>query len=150
MIVYQTDQTGIFVGTTTADESPLQPGVFLIPAGCVTDPPPALAANELARFVDGAWLVEPIPEPEPEPEPPPPVEPPPPTKLFKATIWRRATDAEAEAMRFALSQAPVRLQEIFAAAQYLDTTDDDFPALRAGIAAALGEPRADELLAPEF
>lgn len=59
MNVYQTDQDGYFVGEVEARESPLDPGAFLIPAGCVTAAPPATAANEAAQFVDGAWVVQP-------------------------------------------------------------------------------------------
>lgn len=70
------------------------------------------------------------------------------TKLPKAELWRRCTDEEAEALADALSQAPLRLQMIFQAAQYLDTTDADYPALRAGVVAALGEERAGVVLAP--
>lgn len=71
--VYQTDAYGVFVGITSADESPLEPGVFLIPAGCVEVKPPKFDANtQLARFVEGKWLIEAIPAPEPEPEPEPP------------------------------------------------------------------------------
>ena len=39
-IVYQTNYSGLFVGETIADESPLEPDVFLIPAGCVELAPP--------------------------------------------------------------------------------------------------------------
>lgn len=39
--VYQTNYSGLFVGETLADESPLEPDVFLIPAGCVETPPPS-------------------------------------------------------------------------------------------------------------
>ena len=38
--VYQTNYSGLFVGETLADESPLEPDVFLIPAGCVETAPP--------------------------------------------------------------------------------------------------------------
>lgn len=72
--VYQTDQSGIFVGVVAADESPLEPGVFLIPAGCVETPPPQIPADMAARWVNGKWVLETIPvapasPPEPEPEP---------------------------------------------------------------------------------
>lgn len=38
--VYQTNFAGLFVGKTIADESPLEPGVYPLPAGCVETPPP--------------------------------------------------------------------------------------------------------------
>ena len=40
-VVYQTNYSGLFVGETLADESPLEPGVFAIPAGCVETAPPS-------------------------------------------------------------------------------------------------------------
>ncbi|MFC5509263.1 hypothetical protein [Bosea massiliensis] len=83
---------------------------------------------------------------EPAPEA---VDPPPLTRLAKADLWRRCTDEEAEVLHNALSQAPFRLRLIFEAAQYLDSTDPDYPALRAGVVAALGEVRAAIILSPE-
>ena len=38
--VYQYDLAGMYVGQTDADESPLEPGVFLIPARCAEVSPP--------------------------------------------------------------------------------------------------------------
>lgn len=70
------------------------------------------------------------------------------TRLLKAELWRRLSDDEAEALDAALVAAPARLRRIYEAATYLDTTDADYPALRAGIVAALGEARADEVLSP--
>lgn len=70
MIVYQT-HNGIFVGVTVADPSPLEENVWLIPDGCVTEPPPALAEGQTAKWEGTHWtIVEPevvVPEPEPEP-----------------------------------------------------------------------------------
>lgn len=37
---YQTDGAGHFVSETVADESPLEPGVYLVPAGAVMKAPP--------------------------------------------------------------------------------------------------------------
>lgn len=73
-----------------------------------------------------------------------------PAVIYKADIFRRATEDEAEAMTAALSQASARLQGIFAGAQMLSTDDPDFPMIRAGIIAAVGETRADQLLAPSI
>lgn len=39
-IAYQTDRAGMYLGTVDADESPLEPGVFLMPARCVEIAPP--------------------------------------------------------------------------------------------------------------
>lgn len=79
-----------------------------------------------------------------------PPELPQPTRLAKAELWRRCSDREVEALAFALSQAPLRLQMIFRDCDYLDTTDADYPALRGGIAAALGDDRAAEVLQPTY
>ncbi len=73
-----------------------------------------------------------------------------PKRLSKATLWRRATDEEAEILDATLAAMPARMRRIFDGAGYLDHADDYFPDLRAGIAAALNsEERADELLEPE-
>lgn len=58
MIVYQTDHDGVFRGPIEADESPLEPGVFLIPAGCVEEAPPSIPSGSVARLVDGSWQIE--------------------------------------------------------------------------------------------
>jgi hypothetical protein len=51
MQVYQTDDVGFWTGEViTADESPMQEGVFLIPRGCVPAAPPALAGGERALW----------------------------------------------------------------------------------------------------
>lgn len=37
---YQTDAAGLLIGDTEADESPMEPGVYLLPAGATLTPPP--------------------------------------------------------------------------------------------------------------
>ncbi len=71
MNVYQTDLNGVFVGTTTADQDPLDSTNWLIPAGCVEAAPPTIADSQLAKWNGTEWVVETIPvvEPDPEPEP---------------------------------------------------------------------------------
>lgn len=68
MLLYQTDRSGFLVGPVEAIESPLEPGVFLIPAGCIEAQPPALGEGQRARWDGEGWaIVEPEPDPEPEP-----------------------------------------------------------------------------------
>lgn len=71
--VYQTDFDGYYVGPTLADESPLEPGVYLIPGGAIEQVPPSLSNGQRARWVNGAWTVE-IAPPPPEPPVPTPAE----------------------------------------------------------------------------
>lgn len=68
--VYQTDADGVFIGETVADESPLEKGVYLIPAGCVVTPPPPFLAGHYRAWQGGVWVQIAIPEPEAPPPPP--------------------------------------------------------------------------------
>lgn len=68
MIVYQIDGNGRYLGPIACDESPLEPGVFLIPFGTVNTPPPSTSGREFAVWSNGSWEIE-IEPPEPEPEP---------------------------------------------------------------------------------
>lgn len=72
-IVCQLDDDGYFVGTTVADESPLEPGTYHIPRAAVDASLPEIPENHKAKWNNG-WIYEPIPGPEPEPEPPNPYE----------------------------------------------------------------------------
>lgn len=73
MIVCQLDNQGYFIGITTADESPLEPGVYLLPSGCIQTNIPNVPDGKLAKWNNG-WVFEDIPQPEPEPAPPTPEE----------------------------------------------------------------------------
>lgn len=57
MKVYQTDSRGFYVGEATADRSPLEEGVWLIPGGCVTVAPPEPQEGKRARWVNGQWYM---------------------------------------------------------------------------------------------
>lgn len=61
-LVSQLDNHGYFVASVIADESPLEPGVFLFPAGSVDIAPPTVALGQRARFDDGKFVFETIPE----------------------------------------------------------------------------------------
>jgi hypothetical protein len=68
--VIQLDAEGYFVGFTVADLSPLEPGVYLLPAGAMDAPVPTVPEGQRAKW-NGAWVFEDIPQPEPESEPEP-------------------------------------------------------------------------------
>jgi len=48
-LISQLNADGYFVGTATADESPLEPGVFLIPGGAVDMAPPDLQPGKVYK-----------------------------------------------------------------------------------------------------
>jgi hypothetical protein len=69
-------ETGVFIGVDFAQESPLEPGVFLLPAGATFVEPPQVAEGEQAVWGGESWSVQdipvsPTPEPTPTPEPGP-------------------------------------------------------------------------------
>ncbi|MDR1350850.1 MAG: hypothetical protein LBJ59_08785 [Zoogloeaceae bacterium] len=73
--VSQLDADGYFIHPVNADLSPLEPGVFLIPADAVDAPPPEIPQEQRAKWGGDAWLFEDIPPPSPEPEAEPEPEP---------------------------------------------------------------------------
>jgi len=72
--VIQLDENGYFVGTTFADESPLENGVYLLPANSVEAEEPSVPDGYKALWV-GSWLLEEISEPETETVPEPEIDP---------------------------------------------------------------------------
>lgn len=60
--VVQLDDQGYFVGTTVADESPLDPGTFLMPAGTVDTEAPDIPEGMRAKWRD-SWVMEAAPQP---------------------------------------------------------------------------------------
>lgn len=86
MIGYQTNRDGYFVGLVEADESPLQPGVFVLPGGAVATEPPSFGPGSAARWIDGAWQIVAVPDALPATDPP---APPTPAELLEA--WRART-----------------------------------------------------------
>jgi len=66
-------QTGIYLGQSEADESPLEPGVFLLPANATFQAPPTAENGKQIVWTGQGWEVENISiEPEPtEPQPKP-------------------------------------------------------------------------------
>lgn len=71
MIVYQTDDNGVLTGHTVADPSPLEDGVWLIPAGCVQEAPPPFTEGTIPVWTGSGWVVKNLPPPEAPPDTPP-------------------------------------------------------------------------------
>jgi len=70
MLAYQFDTAGLLVGTTEADESPLEPGVYLLPARCTLVAPPAeVPEDRWPRFNGADWDLVNRPEPAAAPDP---------------------------------------------------------------------------------
>jgi len=58
MLVYNYNAlTKLFTYSEEAKESPLEIGVYLIPANSTTIKPPNTTGVEKARFIDGAWVI---------------------------------------------------------------------------------------------
>lgn len=53
--VYQYDLAGVYIGPTEADESPLEPGIWLIPARCTEVKPPEPPENQWPRWNGVSW-----------------------------------------------------------------------------------------------
>lgn len=60
--VYQVDGAGLYAGVTQADASPLEPGVWHMPAGCVLATPPLGWPTEFwPRWSGSDWELVPRP-----------------------------------------------------------------------------------------
>lgn len=54
-------ETSEFLGVSQADENPMRPGDFLIPAFAATVAPPAAQVGFYRAFIDGEWVQVAIP-----------------------------------------------------------------------------------------
>lgn len=129
-IIPQLDSEGRFIGETVADESPLEPGVFLLPAGAVDAPLPVIPAGFFARW-DGRWVLTKIPgpvEPEPVPEELP--------VLTPAQFWMQLAIDGDEPAALAIIDTLPRPQQILATKAKDYRIDDP---LLLQLAAALGK-----------
>lgn len=69
-IVSQLDAQGYFVAPVEADESPLEPGVYLIPGGAIDVTPPVVPAGKVALWQGAAWAFVTAPDPAQQQTPP--------------------------------------------------------------------------------
>ena len=63
LVHHYTADTHVYIASSEADESPLEPGVFLIPAYATEVEPPAILEGQQAVFDGEAWTLEGIPVP---------------------------------------------------------------------------------------
>ncbi|GAB7080890.1 hypothetical protein [Megalodesulfovibrio paquesii] len=147
MIVYQLDQDGYYLGSVTAEESPREPGVWLIPAGCIATPPPAAEAGTRPRWMDRAWALEAVPE---APEPSAPETPEPnPRILTRVQFLSRLTADEWQQAKTSNHAGVGYFVDLTLTAQEIDL-DDPRTVAGIGVAVATGvltEARAAEVLA---
>lgn len=123
-IVTQLDRNGFANGTTTADESPLEPGVFLIPGGCV-DALVEIPEGKRAFWNGKKFELQDVPKPEPKPEPQ--LEPPltPEQQAARVTAARAAAyAAESDALFFKSQRGEATKEEWLAKVQEIK---DRFP-----------------------
>jgi hypothetical protein len=92
--VSQLDAAGIFVGPTLADESPLEPGVWLLPGGAVDVLPPVVPDGRQMVWNGQGFELVALPDPEPEPAPP--------TLAERQTEALRQIDADVDAITAAV------------------------------------------------
>jgi hypothetical protein len=88
MIVYQKNPDGLYLGPVEADQSPLEPGVWLIPGGCVEVAPPEIPEGMLAVWQSDQWSLLPVPSDDEGPDEPPPPDPVVPAYVRKLALVR--------------------------------------------------------------
>jgi hypothetical protein len=64
-------ESGRYIGSIEAEESPLEKGVFLLPAFATFKTPPDSVEGKECFWNGNKWELRTIPSPEPEPEPKP-------------------------------------------------------------------------------
>lgn len=105
MIIYHYHpDTGALLGSREADESPLEPGVFLMPAFSTDVTPPAPVDGKYRIFSGESWSYADIPNPE-EVEPEPETEEGPPTEDDYRVAIQAMIDAVAQSRRYDSGQA---------------------------------------------
>ena len=58
LIHHYSEETGEYLGTSDGFESPLEPGVFLIPAFATDIDLPEFVPGKALVFKDGAWTLD--------------------------------------------------------------------------------------------
>ena len=56
--VYSYDVLNYFTGSSYAQENPVNPGTYLMPARTTTDPPPVVADHQIAKWGGAGWVLD--------------------------------------------------------------------------------------------
>lgn len=135
--VYLFDGTGKFVERYDAQESPLEPGVFLTPVLSTEIAPPPFEDGQQALFLAGTWVIEDIPNPEPDPVPDPVPLP------LAVTPWQIRKALNAVGLRASVEAAVAASDQTTKDAwQYATEFRRDNPLVN-GVALALGKTEAE-------
>jgi hypothetical protein len=59
--VSQLDANGVYLGPASADPSPLEPDVWLLPGGCIGALPPDIPTGQRARWTGADFILEDCP-----------------------------------------------------------------------------------------
>jgi hypothetical protein len=114
---------------------------FLFPQGCTvlevigwdtTSTPSALFQGKIVDLTTDAFTDPPAP----------------PAITQKADIWRRCTDDEAQTLTNLLNAQPVRQRQLYNDCNFLNHSDPMYQTLYSAVVQALGQTRADAILAP--
>lgn len=131
------------MGQGQADASPLEPGVFLLPAFATDIPPPNASEAFFVVFTGDGWALKEIPSP-PEPEPEPeqqPAPPPLPTitrrQLRLALMRLGVTGDQVEAQIAAMPGTPIEREAAMIEWRDSSTYERNHP-LVVALGAALG------------
>ena len=109
-IVSQLDAEGYFVCPTFADESPLEPGVFLLPGGAIDkEPPKTIEEGKRYRPWGSGWRSEDIPQPDTEPTPETPNPEP---EFFVCSPWQIRKALNSAGLRDAVETAVANSNDI--------------------------------------
>ena len=135
---------GFYAADNRIAKSPIQGGIEITEQQYL-DALQGMIAGERVRVVDGAMIVEPVPEPEPEPEPAPPE---PSTRLLLLTIQSRMTPAEKRRVAGFSSGTDDEVAWWMQWVSSPGSLDAGDPEIIAAFQAVFGAERAGELLAP--
>lgn len=140
--IYQCDSDGWYLGEVEADEDPLEPGRYLIPAHAVETAPPARPwpDGKAPRWVGSEWMLQSPPvnsKPSPVAD-----DPPTPEQIMSRLVARvqRWLDEQARALGYDDVKSAVTYADEPAVPKFQQEGAGDAPTALAGVGALLRNP----------